>query len=375
MKRFLKKNLSMIIIFAVLILGVAILGVAIYITYNQEEPKIIIKDNMLIEYRGSDSNVTIENDITVIGTRAFEENTKLTKVSFNENSKIKSIGHEAFIGCTSLVDLILPKGIETIGKRAFKNCTALETIIIPEGVTSIEEGAFDGCINLKSVSLPSSLVTLGEGAFNNCEALEKISSNSKIYEVENNVLFANEKTVLVKYFNKEKAISYTVPETVVEISSYAFQGAELYDIIINENVKKIGKSIFSECEKLETIVIPFLGGSEDEPTKLAYFFGTNPKTIQKVTILGGFVIPSIAFRNCSNLVQVVLPNTIKSIGTNAFYGLKKLVAVNIPSSVRKVENSAFEGCSKLLTITVNKTESSTASWGNWNPDNCQVVYE
>ena len=36
MKRFLKKNLSMIIIFAVLILGVAILGVAIYITYNNK---------------------------------------------------------------------------------------------------------------------------------------------------------------------------------------------------------------------------------------------------------------------------------------------------------------------------------------------------
>lgn len=375
MKRFLKKNMSMIIILAVLVLGLIVLGSAIYVTSNQKEPEIVVKDNILIEYRGSASNVTIDSDVKVIGTRAFEENIKLTKLSFSENSKVKNIGHEAFINCSSLVDIVLPKGIETIGKRAFKNCTALETIIIPEGVTSIEEGAFDGCTNLKSISLPSSLVELGEGVFNNCESLEKISSNSKVYEVEKNVLFANGKTVLVKYFNKEKTTSYTVPETVVEVSSYAFQGSGLYDIVINENVKKIGKSIFLKCEKLETIVIPFLGASEEEVTKLAYFFGGNPTAIQKVTILGGSEIPSIAFRNCNNLVQVVLPNTIKSIDTNAFYGLKNLVAVNIPSSVRKVENSAFEGCSKLLTITVNKTESSTASWGNWNPDNCQVVYE
>lgn len=375
MKKFFKNNLSMIIIVAVLLLVVSILGAAIYITSNQKEPEIIIKDNILVEYRGSSNHVEVESDITIISTRAFEEKISLTKVSFQENSKVKSIGHEAFAGCTSLVDIVLPKGLEKIGKRAFSNCAALEAIIIPEGVTTIEDGAFEGCKNLKSISLPSSLISLGEGVFNNCASLEKVTTNSKNYEVEGNILYGQGKTILIKYFNKSEVASFIVPENVSTISSYAFQGSTLTSVVINENVKQIGKSIFAECEKLENITIPFLGPNEDESSKLAYFFGENPKNLKKVTILGGYEISSIAFRNCSNLVEVTLPNTIKLIGVNAFYGLKKLVAVNIPSSVRIVENGAFEGCSKLLTITVNKTESSTSSWGNWNPDGCQVVYE
>ena len=172
---------------------------------------------------------------------------------------------------------------------------------------------------------------------------------------------------------KAKQSSGRLSKSISSVTTNTF--SRIFSLHKRSIVANCSSDSFSKCEKLETIVIPFLGASEEEVTKLAYFFGENPTAIQKVTILGGSEIPSIAFRNCNNLVQVVLPNTIKSIGTNAFYGLKNLVAVNIPSSVRKVENSAFEGCSKLLTITVNKTESSTASWGNWNPDNCQVVYE
>ena len=373
MKNFLKKNLGIIIILGILLVVGSVLGIAIYRVYNKVEPEIIITDDILVDYRGSKETVEIEENVYSIATRAFEKNTKLTKLTFSGNSKLQSIGHEAFKGCTSLKDVTLPKNLKVIGTRAFADCTSLENIVIPEGVTTIEDGAFAGCKNLKSISLPSTLVTLGEGVFNNCESLEKVTSKSSTYEVKDNTLFANEKTILVKYFGKET--TYTVPETVVKVSSYAFQNSKLEEAIINQNVKEIGKSIFANCESLTEIVIPFLGSDEQTATKLAYFFGENPKQVQKVTILGGTKITSIAFRNCSGLVEVVLPNTIQLIGADAFYGLKKLTSVNIPSSVKTVENRAFGGCTKLLTITVEKSEAVASSWGSWNPDNCTVVYK
>lgn len=374
MKKFLKNNLSMIIIFAIIIVGISVLGIAIYITSNQEEPELLVSNNILVEYNGNDEQVKIEEEIEIIGLRAFKENVKLQKVEFASKSKVQEIGHEAFSGCIALVDIVLPKGLKTIGTRAFYNCLALESIIIPEGVTTIEDGAFENCKNLKSVVLPSTLTSLGEGVFNNCNSLEKITSKSNSYQVENNVLYTDNKETLIKYFDNSSK-TYTVLSTVTKISSYAFQNSQLEEIIINENVIEIGKAIFADCDKLETIVIPFLGPNEDTASKLSYFFGENSKTIKKVTILGGSEIASIAFRNCDGLVQVVLPNTIKLIGVDAFYNLKNLVAVNIPSSVKKVENRAFGNCSKLLTITVNKSESSTSNWGDWNPSNCHVVYE
>lgn len=375
MKKFLKKNLSLIIIIGILLLISSILGIVIYRVYNQKAPEIIITEDILVEYRGTKNHVSVDDNIVSIGTRAFEENLKMTKISFGNNSELKVIGHEAFKQCTALVDIVLPKGLEIVGKRAFAGCTSLETIIIPEGVTTIEDGAFEGCKNLKSVSLPSTLVNLGEGVFNECSLLEKVTSKSEKFEVKDNIIFEEKGTILVKYFNKGNETLYVVPETVTKIRSFAFQDATLEKIVINENVKEIGKSIFLGCENLTEIVIPFLGSNEKESTKLAYFFGENPKNVEKVTILGGSEIPSVAFRNCSGLTEVVLPNTIKSIGVDAFYGLKKLQAVNIPSTVRVVENRAFGECSKLLVITIDKTESSTSSWGDWNPNDCQVIYK
>ena len=374
MKNFLKKNLGVIIVLGILLLVGSVLGIAIYRVYNQVEPEVIITDNILVDYRGNKENVEVEESVISLATRSFEKNTKLKKITFAGNSKLKSIGHETFKDCTLLTEITLPKGLQVIGKRAFLNCTSLENIVIPEGVTVIEDGAFEGCKNLKSISLPSTLVTLGEGVFNNCDSLEKVSSKSEKFTVKDNILFAEEETILIKYFDK-KATAYTVPGTVVEVSSYAFQKTILQVVVINENVKEIGKSIFADCEELVEIVIPFLGSNEESATKLAYFFGENPKNIQKVTILGGKEISSIAFRNCSGLVEVVLPNTIQLIGADAFYGLKKLQTVNIPSSVKRVENRAFGGCSKSLTIVVEKSESSTATWGDWNPDNCTVIYK
>ena len=72
-----------------------------------------------------------------------------------------------------------------------------------------------------------------------------------------------------------------------------------------------------------------------------------------VTSIGNY-----AFRNCSGLTSITIPNSVTSIGSSAFSGCSKLTSVTIPNSVTSIENQAFSGCSKLTSITIPNSVTS-----------------
>jgi len=109
----------------------------------------------------------------------------------------------AFDGCTTIVNVIVPKTVTTITDHAFTLCHSLEKIIIPgnvttidgdaflecdnlnyvllnEGFTTLDSGAFRRCVNLKHVMLPSTLTTIGNGVFNDCISLSKITISENV---------------------------------------------------------------------------------------------------------------------------------------------------------------------------------------------------
>ncbi|MBO4319449.1 MAG: leucine-rich repeat protein [Treponema sp.] len=58
------------------------------------------------------------------------------------------------------------------------------------------------------------------------------------------------------------------------------------------------------------------------------------------------------FKNCSNLSGLVLPDTIKTIGANAFYGCSNLTSITLSSSLESIGNNAFENCTSLASIEI-----------------------
>lgn len=73
------------------------------------------------------------------------------------------------------------------------------------------------------------------------------------------------------------------------------------------------------------------------PAQVTY----NGKTFNVVSI------GEYAFRDCSSLTSVTIPNSITSIKSFAFYGCSAIVNLTIPTSVREIGMGAFEGCSSL----------------------------
>lgn len=375
MKNFLKKNLAVIIFIGILLVAGVILGVAIYRVSNKEEPTIIIKDNIILSYAGTEKEVTIDKNVVSIGTGAFDGKTSIEKVNFAENSQLTSIGPRAFRNCSGLTSIVLPKTVQTISANAFEGCSSLETVVIPEGVKVIEDSAFNGCKNLKSISFPSSLESFGENVLTNCSLLETVTSKTSILVFENGALYNEDKTVLYKYMPTNTATSYVVPTNVKEIKPYAFQDSlSLTEIYIDKNVEVIGGKILAGCTNLVEVTVPFLGktAKAEDAVIFSAFFDSVPNSIQTIRVLGGEIIPYKAFYACSKVKNIIIEDGVKEIGELAFQLCSAISIVQIPSTVDVIATGAFTTCNKAGVIYIDQYERDFGT--DWNPSGLKVEF-
>jgi hypothetical protein len=93
---------------------------------------------------------------------------------------LQSIGHYAFKGCTSIVDVHLPDKLQSIGNQAFSGCTGIVNLQLPDTLQSIGQEAFSGCTGLVDLQLPATLQSIGQGnvwnkgAFHGCYSLDRV---------------------------------------------------------------------------------------------------------------------------------------------------------------------------------------------------------
>ena len=86
--------------------------------------------------------------ITNLSDFAFFGCTSLTSVSFEDGSKLTTVGGSAFNGCTGLKDLVLPERVKTVYGNAFRGCTSLTSVYLPDGLSYMTNNAFAGCGNV-----------------------------------------------------------------------------------------------------------------------------------------------------------------------------------------------------------------------------------
>ena len=103
------------------------------------ENGFVIKDGVLVKYKGAGGDVVVPDSVTSIGDRAFEECSSITSIKLPEG--VTSIGNSAFAECNNLASVDLPASVTSLGVCAFDGCSSLKKIIIPDSVTFIDEYA------------------------------------------------------------------------------------------------------------------------------------------------------------------------------------------------------------------------------------------
>ncbi len=167
--------------------------------------------------------------------------------------------------------------------------------------------------------------------------------------------------------------SVTIPNSVTSIGEWTFYNCTgLTSVTIGNSVKSIGNYAFEGCSGLTSVYISDLAAwcnvAFSSSFNYAHHLFLNGKEIKDLVIPNS--VTSIgwgAFRYCSGLTSVTIPNSVTSIGGSAFSGCSGLTSVTIPNSMTSIGNWAFNHCSGLTSITI---PNSVTSIGNYAFRNC-----
>lgn len=238
--------------------------------YTSDERGVTIS-----KYIGDKHRVEIPAEIdgkpvVALGEYAFYETT-VTWVSIPDS--VQEIGGFCFSGCPMLQTLRLPQGLKEIPAVMLESCFRLLELDIPDTVTTIGEGAFWGNFYLSELRLPASLETLEGMNFVMTHCLERfiVPEENTHFAVRDDgrVLLSADGKRFLHYCAWQNRGSYTIPEGVEKIDSFAFLDmSELTEVIVPEGVETIEAGAFLHAYALRRLVLPAsadeLGGGQDE---------------------------------------------------------------------------------------------------------------
>lgn len=200
-------------------------------------------------------SVNIPNSVTSTGENSFRNCTGLKSITIPDS--VTNIRYAAFRGCTGLNDIRIPNSLTNIGQEVFAECTGLKKIVIPANVKSIDLNAFWGCTSLTEIFIPHNVTSIDDYPFNGCSSLTGITvdkSNKAYTNDEFGVLLNKERTELIQWPLGSSETSYTIPDGVQIVRTYAFMGCEnLTSITLPESLTNVKYGAFGNIENLPDV--------------------------------------------------------------------------------------------------------------------------
>lgn len=302
---------------------------------EQSTTDFVIKDNILIEYRGHDAKVLIPEGVTSIGQDAFIYNQDIVNVIIPDG--VTFIDDMAFFQCTSLETVQFPETLRYIGSLAFSENPGLVHLVLPEGLEGLGMDAFAGCTSLEDVQMPKSLSDIEEYAFSRCPKLKSIDL-SAVKKMGRGAFWGDTGLMQVDISSLEWA-----GDRVFENTNIDFGNMEhLPEMNIMEENPFRNSNYWRECGNGETknefwIVDGVLLSGQGCSGKVEI-----PETVTKIA--------AYAFANNDKITSVTMPDTVVALGDKAFYRCKKLKTVSMKDSVTELGKETFCFCPKLSQV-------------------------
>ena len=271
--------------------------------------------------------------------------------------KVTKIGDNAFIDCTELTSVTIPDGVTSIDEAAFLCCTSLTSVTIPDSVTSIKSKAFFKCTSLKSVTIPASVTNIGDYALGYYEIYNTDSCEWEMYKVDGFKINYVKNTYGHMYafkngFTDEACLlTNELDDGTLEITKYVGNSATcvIPSEIDGKKVTEIGDSAFKGCTELTSITIP------DGVTGIGNKAFSDCTSLETVTIPASVTyVRDSAFYGCTSLKSVTIPESVTYIGGYAFAECYSLKYADIPANVSGIGLSPFCNCRSLENINIDE---------------------
>ncbi len=340
---------------------------------------------ILTGYSGSDSDVFIPAridgiEVKKLGDGVFENNADINSATFGEG--ICEIGDSAFKNAESLVCVVTPESLEIIGNNAFEGDVSFNSIVLYDNVSEIGEDAFNDCdqltvycnentvsydyvtannINYEILNPEATpeIVTvdgveyyIGNGVATLMSCTDNISEDVTIPSNVNGYPV----TMINDYAFKDVRANVYVPNSVLVIGENAFENTFGY-LTLPESITKIKKDAFIKSRVIG-VYFKSLASWCNIDFENMY---ASPASVNGVDL----------YCNGVYIVDLVIPGNIKEIKPYAFSMYKELKSVTLENGVEKVGAVAFQ-CCEFETLKIPNTLKEIgddAFWGLYQLDN------